>query len=848
MARSSKSAIHRGSNRGNGRRRRTTRFYLERLEDRTLLTASIFGSPSWVAEGPAPITDANSTTGAIGNVLGPSTAESLKVGAINQATFDPFDPTHLLVATVNGGIWQTSSAHPGWTTTTDNMPSLAIESVAFSPARSGVIYAGTGSYSSVFAGNKGNTGTAPGVAGTGQGDPAIGIYKSADGGNTWQIENPSSIQYPNGIFTGLRVIRIVPTSLNGGQTVFAATTDGPNGGVFRSDDGGANWQRLSGGTNGLPPSGVTDLVENPRNANQFFAATSNSLAGNGAGVYLLDVGVSNTTWTPVTNNMIPSDLSGSARIELSISRAGDNPIWASVINSSGYYQRIYRGVASGGTIVWTGVGPATFSGYLPPDVLNGNQGDLHGAILADPNYPNLVYVSGDASYSGPGRTTAYIARGDSNLDTWTGITPVGTVLQDPNTVIPTDNGVTTSPHADSRDMIFGVTGLILTCDGGIYQCLNPESTTSGSQRWTSLNGSIQDTEAFGVSYDSQFNIIFAGVQDNGWPSQNAPNSLSYNSQGGGDGGATAVDNFSLAGSNESTRYFGFGGGLTRRIFSAADTRAPGDQDAQIFPPTFSGLTNASPNDLFIFSQINSVSGRIAAAGNLNGLTSGAIYVSTDAGSASESNVGGTEVVNDHWTQIPILAGLGQASAIAYGGRQNGSPNPNVMYVAWQSPIPGNPGAFQFAGMYFRTQSGSGTLTATTGQPIGAGPIGSIALDPNNWQTAFITDNTNVYMTTDGGASWQNITGNLTNPPGSRGGPAFLAVIPGSGGVDAVFFGGTRGVSRMLTSSLGVWSRFGTVLPNVFVSGLVYSTINGNDVLVGTHPYSNFSVTAFRALE
>ena len=82
---------------------------------------------------------------------------------------------------------------------------------------------------------------------------------------------------PGRHFLRARIIRIIPTSLNGGQTVFAATTDGgTSGGVFRSDDGGADWTRLSG-ANGLPNSGVTDLVENPKNPNQFFTATSNTM-------------------------------------------------------------------------------------------------------------------------------------------------------------------------------------------------------------------------------------------------------------------------------------------------------------------------------------------------------------------------------------------------------------------------------------------------------------------------------------------------------------------------------------------------------------------------------------------
>jgi hypothetical protein len=186
-------------------------------------------------------------------------------------------------------------------------------------------------------------------------------------------------------------------------------------------------------------------------------------------------------------------------------------------------------------------------------------------------------------------------------------------------------------------------------------------------------------------------------------------------------------------------------------------------------------------------------------------------------------IGSSWFVNDTWTQIPTGAGFTQASAMAYGGRLNGLANPDVLYVASGSQI------------FLRSTAG-GTLTATSGQPGGA-TIVSIALDPNNWQTAFVADatdpgfsdsKTRIYMTTDAGAHWTNVTGNLKNPAGARGAPEVLSVIAGAG-QDAVLFGGTQGVLRMLTNTPGLWTKFGAGLPNVFTGSMVYNA--ADDVLV-----------------
>src|SRR5438105_6749548 len=63
----------------------------EILEQRTLLSISVTGAPSWVEQGPGPI----------GNGFG---VQQEMVGATNGIAADPFNVNLLFVGTVNGGI------------------------------------------------------------------------------------------------------------------------------------------------------------------------------------------------------------------------------------------------------------------------------------------------------------------------------------------------------------------------------------------------------------------------------------------------------------------------------------------------------------------------------------------------------------------------------------------------------------------------------------------------------------------------------------------------------------------------------------------------------------------------
>ncbi|WP_298299475.1 exo-alpha-sialidase [Hydrotalea sp.] len=93
------------------------------------------------------------------------------------------------------------------------------------------------------------------------GGKGCGLYQSMDGGNTWQLlsENPGM---PNGL-NGKIICTISPVQH---ERVWAIV-ENANSGVFRSDDGGATWQLVST---------KNDLTQRPWYFSQIFADTKNA--------------------------------------------------------------------------------------------------------------------------------------------------------------------------------------------------------------------------------------------------------------------------------------------------------------------------------------------------------------------------------------------------------------------------------------------------------------------------------------------------------------------------------------------------------------------------------------------
>src|SRR3984893_9888055 len=170
---------------------------------------SAFSAPRWVEEGPGPILNGQ-TQGLPDNPV---------AGAINAIAASRTNPDLVYVGTVNGGIWKTNNATaatPSWSRITGRrLPALSINSVAISPVKSNTLFAGTGSTSS-FAFD---------------GSPGFGVARSTDGGRTWSVLAQDT-------FAGRPINSIVPTALDGGNVVLAATWYGPGGGFHFGGGGG----------------------------------------------------------------------------------------------------------------------------------------------------------------------------------------------------------------------------------------------------------------------------------------------------------------------------------------------------------------------------------------------------------------------------------------------------------------------------------------------------------------------------------------------------------------------------------------------------------------------------------
>ena len=597
------------------------------------------------------------------------------------------------------------------------------------------------------------------------GGPLGGLIRTADGGATWSvIDDPLLVgEHISGVASRGAVL------LAGANDFFGG---GGAGGLFRSTDTGATWAQISGGAGtGLPAGAVDDLEGDPSDATRLYVAVQ------GNGIYRS----ANTgaTWTLVSNTDAALNTAMGASSNTRIAVAGDARVFVLVTNGSTVS---YIGFSDNQGVAWTRMDvPGTAE-----TALRGR--DELVSIAVHPGNSNLVYV-GSISQVGPfpnsvGATTftAHLFRG--NTTRARGMT--GTVSGQwdhltnatGNALMP--NGGTagnTAGHADSRAMAFDANGNVLeVSDGGIVRRNNPANNTGN---WTSINGDLQVTEFHSVAYDTNFNILLGGTQDTGTPEQTAPGSAIWNSLATADGGKVAV-NDTVAGT--SVRYFSFQnlGTFTRRTCNpgCANVVAPltGRGAAQFYTPL---EINANNPARLLLGTVGGVS---------ESLNSGATASIVPDGTFNVTANSDAQMVYGHANNVELI------------------------YVGAGAQV------------FVRTTAG-GNLAPTTGAFPG-GQVFGVAVDPADEDNVFVIDNARVFRSTDGGATWNNITGNIT----SAGAGTFrsIAYIP-DGANDRLAVGTDAGVLVSRESSFGTWFLLGGGLPHAPVWDLDYDVTD--DVLV-----------------
>ena len=140
-------------------------------------------------------------------------------GRFNCVVVDPVDTNIIYAGAAQGGIFKTINAGATWQPIFDNHSQLSIGYIKIAPFNRNKIWVGTGDVNisgNVFLGD--------------------GIYQSTDGGSTWNNKGLSQTKV-------IAQIDIDPTDSN---TIFAATMGNPfakdsSRGMYKSTDGGTTW-------------------------------------------------------------------------------------------------------------------------------------------------------------------------------------------------------------------------------------------------------------------------------------------------------------------------------------------------------------------------------------------------------------------------------------------------------------------------------------------------------------------------------------------------------------------------------------------------------------------------------
>lgn len=762
------------------------RLTLESLEDRRLLTVVAEGLDFWGPVGPRP-----TINGQVESIPSTGAGANSVVGAVHTLLADSIDADVMYLGATNGGIWRSTdatAASPTWEPLTDEFPSLSTGAMEFdvTDATNQTILVGIGHTSSWSR-----------IGGT-----LSGLLRTTDGGTTWS-------QLGQDDLTGRNIVGV---AIRGDEIVIATNTfgGGTNGGVYRSDDGGESFT-LVPATAGLTAGSAFDLVGDPTDPNRLYVSVQ------AVGLFRTDdLGIS---WDSVSLGDVDLTaaftVGGNNNAEMSV--ASNGRLYVGVIANG---QPNYLGFSdnpAAGAPAWTEMDlPITqesngdFEG-LSPRSKPGGQGAIHFSILADPNTPTTVYVGGDRQDSpfpnaiGSNAFSGRLFRGDTTVaptnpgSTTNTFSPQWEHLTSVQNMGFAGGGTASnsSPHADSREMVFDANGdLIEGDDGGIYRRTNPGDNTGD---WFSLIGSLQNTEFHDIAYDSNSNIIIGGAQDTGTPEQTGTGSFTWDSVTQADGGDVAVD--TLIGGGNSLRYSStqtFTTSFSYTVYDVANT--PG---ATVAPALTVGGGGAAITNQFatpIITNRFAPNRLILGGGN-------STYESLNRG----ENL--TEIAPGLVINAPTGGADRDGIPAVYGGRLNGADDPEILYVGSNNQV------------FLRTTAG-GPLNPTSPLPAGATNVQGIAVDPENWMTVYVVDADQVFRSFDGGGAWEEVTG--INDFLLR----TVDVVNGPNGVDAILVGAASGVHRMLTNNDQIWTEYGAGLPNAPVADMTFDVV-GDLLLAGT---------------
>lgn len=363
-------------------------------------------------------------------------------------------PDVMYVGTASGGLWKSTSGGIKWTPIFEDQVTASIGAVAIQQSNPSVIWVGTGE------GNPRNS-----LNG------GYGIYKSLDGGKTWQSMGLEKTRHIH------RVI-IDPTDPD---VVYVGAIGSPWGihperGVYKTTDGGTTWAKILSANN---KTGAADLIMDPTNPNKLIATLWEhkrdpwffKSGGEGSGIHITHDG--GNTWKKITDeDGLPKGELG--RIGVAIAQNKPNVVYALVeAKKNGLYK------STDGGLKWSKVNDKM--GEI------GGRPFYYGEIYVDPENENRVFS-----------IFTYVNVSEDGGKSFNQLMPAYGV----------DNGVHPDHHAwwihpeNGQFMMDGN-------DGGM------NITKDGGKTWRFI-GNLPVAQFYHISVDNEFPYnVYGGMQDNG---------------------------------------------------------------------------------------------------------------------------------------------------------------------------------------------------------------------------------------------------------------------------------------------------------------------------------------------
>lgn len=695
------------------------------------------------------------------NVVGPISRNELEMGIVTAIEAVNVGGSWWYYAGSNtAGLWKSTDGGANWQNITDllRVPCLSVTQIALSPnfTTDHTLLMGTGS------------------SPRGE-DYLYGLWRSTDGGATWTDAFAGS--YPTG--EKVDVIRYNPFNSN---EIFA----GGGTHLWKSTDGGASWNPLPL-SSFLPPVCTTpDFYPNIidmefSNASTLFISTNHDQGCSYTGGKVLRSTDGGSTWADISTN-IAVTLGNIIRVETTPASLGSGSLrnvfvaTADAPIGSTRLLRFYKSTNNGST--WS-------------ELLAGVYDNSNTEIRGWGSFQNQFELSEIAD------GIAYLGcTSPFRIDLYNATVPYTNLF---GFYIGVGTPYSVHKHADARAITFiqqgGYENLLVGTDGGVTYYDAQYDT------WNNKNGNgLTITQYYDYDmFEHLINTGMGGTQDNGTIYNNG---FIFGNKKGGDGGTTVIEEYSPDHLASSLAY------TYRRVFSLATTNL-------LYSSTYGSIN--TPSDLYLMTHnspividpndhdrifINEL--RPGSTSNITQLTP--YYIGTAMSvSSSSAFVKFTHPYSLNFSTIEIAPS-----------------NSNVMYATvadptWSSTVSDR--------MYKSTDGGTSWAdisSVTTLYPYQWRYVTDIEVDPTDESNVFISwsgfsdpsyPRDRVWMTTNGGISWSDIS--INN------GITFMPVLclAYQNGTDDILYAGTDAGVYMWDKSAGKWLCMNSALPLVPVTSI-----------------------------